>query len=123
MASKLLAANPEPSRVDLPVGDVLGLKAGDNPHQWYSPISVHRFIDQISADYKLADPRQRLLFVHCGSGLRCRLRALQKRGRTLAWASVFSPEIQSFVVGTRKGRAFGPPVVPARRYFQLARVS
>ena len=55
-ASKLLAASPESSRTELTVGDVLGLKQGDNPHQWYSPISVHRVIDAIVADYKEALP-------------------------------------------------------------------
>ncbi len=55
-ASKLLAASPEPSRTELTVGDALGLKEGDNPHQWYSPISVHKVIDAIVADYKEALP-------------------------------------------------------------------
>ena len=55
-ASKLLAASPESSRTELTVGDVLGLKDGDNPHQWYSPISVHKAIDAIVADYKQALP-------------------------------------------------------------------
>jgi zinc/manganese transport system substrate-binding protein len=55
-ASKLLAANPASSRVELSVGDVLGLEDGDNPHQWYSPASVHEVIDRIVADYKGADP-------------------------------------------------------------------
>ncbi len=55
-ASKLLAASPESSRTELTVGDVLGLKDGDNPHQWYSPISVHEVIVAIVADYKEALP-------------------------------------------------------------------
>jgi zinc/manganese transport system substrate-binding protein len=55
-ASKLLAASPESSRTELTVGDVLGLKEGDNPHQWYSPVSVHKVIDAIVADYKEALP-------------------------------------------------------------------
>lgn len=55
-ASRLLAASPESSRTELTVGDVLGLKDGDNPHQWYSPISVHKVIDAIVADYKEALP-------------------------------------------------------------------
>ena len=41
-ASKLLAANPDSGRVELTVGDVLGLKDGDNPHQWYSPTRCTR---------------------------------------------------------------------------------
>lgn len=55
-ASKLLAANPEPDRVELTVGDLLGLKDGENPHQWYSPTSVQKVIEEITADYKRADP-------------------------------------------------------------------
>ena len=55
-ASKLIAANPTSGRVTLNVGDLVGLKTGDNPHQWYSPASVQRVIDQITADYKRADP-------------------------------------------------------------------
>ena len=55
-ASKLLAANPVEGRTELTVGDVVGLSNGDNPHQWYSPESVHAVIDQIVADYKEALP-------------------------------------------------------------------
>ncbi|MBS1677580.1 MAG: zinc ABC transporter substrate-binding protein [Actinobacteria bacterium] len=55
-ASKLLAASPAEGRIELTVGDVVGLSNGDNPHQWYSPESVHKVIDQIVADYKEALP-------------------------------------------------------------------
>jgi zinc/manganese transport system substrate-binding protein len=51
-----LAASPVSGRVVLTVGDVLGLKDGDNPHQWYSPTSVYRVIDRIVADYDRLDP-------------------------------------------------------------------
>jgi zinc/manganese transport system substrate-binding protein len=68
-ASKLLAANPSGSRAVLDVGKLLGLKQGENPHQWYSPSSVQRVIAQIAADYERRDPadaayfeRQRTLF-------------------------------------------------------------
>jgi zinc/manganese transport system substrate-binding protein len=61
-ASKLIAANPSSSRVVLNVGDLLGLKEGDNPHQWYSPSSVRRVIDQIVADYKRLDPKDSAYF-------------------------------------------------------------
>jgi zinc/manganese transport system substrate-binding protein len=61
-ASKLIDANPSSSRQVLDVGDLLGLKSGDNPHQWYSPSSVRRVIDQISADYDKLDPRDRAYF-------------------------------------------------------------
>jgi zinc/manganese transport system substrate-binding protein len=55
-ASKLLAANPSSGRTVLTVGDVLGLQEGDNPHQWYSPASVQKVIEQITTAYKQADP-------------------------------------------------------------------
>ena len=61
-ASKLLAANPSSGRVRLDVGDLLGLKDGDNAHQWYSPASVQRVIDQIVADYKRLDPKDSAYF-------------------------------------------------------------
>jgi zinc/manganese transport system substrate-binding protein len=55
-ASKLLAANPESSRVEVEVGEVLGLKAGDNPHQWYSPTSVHKVVEAMAKAFEGADP-------------------------------------------------------------------
>jgi zinc/manganese transport system substrate-binding protein len=61
-ASKLIAANPSSSRKVLDVGDLLGLVEGDNPHQWYSPASVQRVIDQIVADYQQLDPKDSAYF-------------------------------------------------------------
>jgi zinc/manganese transport system substrate-binding protein len=53
---QLLSADQESRRVVLTVGGVLGLQQGDNPHQWYSPTSLHRVIDQIVVDYDKLDP-------------------------------------------------------------------
>jgi zinc/manganese transport system substrate-binding protein len=61
-ASKLIDANPSSSRVVLSVGKLLGLREGDNPHQWYSPASVQRVIDRIVADYKRLDPSDSAYF-------------------------------------------------------------
>jgi zinc/manganese transport system substrate-binding protein len=61
-ASKLLDANPVEGRIVLNVGDLLRLKTGDNPHQWYSPRSVHRVINQVTADYVRADPKDRAYY-------------------------------------------------------------
>ena len=63
-ASKLIAASPSSSRAVLNVGDLLGLKEGDNPHQWYSPASVQRVIGQIVADFKRLDPKDAAYFDH-----------------------------------------------------------
>ena len=55
-ASRLLAANPLNGRAVLDVGSVLGLKQGDNPHQWYSPAHAHAVVDQIVVDYDRLRP-------------------------------------------------------------------
>ena len=54
-ATRLLSANPSSHRTVLTAADVLGKKAGDNPHFWYNPDSVARLADQITADYKSVD--------------------------------------------------------------------
>ncbi|HEV7534649.1 MAG TPA: zinc ABC transporter substrate-binding protein [Acidimicrobiia bacterium] len=53
---KLVAANPSSGRKVVTVGDVVGVKDGGNPHQWYSPRSVRAVIDAITAALKQADP-------------------------------------------------------------------
>jgi zinc/manganese transport system substrate-binding protein len=55
-APRLLAASPAEGRVVLNVGQLLGLVQGENPHQWYSPASVRRVVEEIVADYDRLDP-------------------------------------------------------------------
>ena len=54
--NKLLSANSASGRTVLKVGDLLALKEGDNPHQWYSPESVEKVVEAIVDDYKKLDP-------------------------------------------------------------------
>jgi zinc/manganese transport system substrate-binding protein len=61
-APKLIAANPVQGRTTLTVGNLLGLKEGDNPHQWYSAAHVHQVIAAITADYKQLDPADAAYF-------------------------------------------------------------
>jgi zinc/manganese transport system substrate-binding protein len=61
-ASHLLSADSGSGRVQLDVGRLLGLKAGENPHQWYSPVHVHAVIDQIVADYDKLRPAEASYF-------------------------------------------------------------
>jgi zinc/manganese transport system substrate-binding protein len=61
-ASQLLAANPSDGRVVVDAGRVLGLGDGANPHQWYSPTSVRRFVSAIAAAYEQADPKHAAYF-------------------------------------------------------------
>lgn len=55
-ASKLLAASPARGRTVLNVGDLLGLREGDNPHRWYFPANVLTVVDRIAVDYSRLDP-------------------------------------------------------------------
>ncbi len=61
-ASHLIAANPVSGRTTLDVGTLLGLKEGDNPHQWYSPSSVQKVIAAIDAGYEKLDPADKAYF-------------------------------------------------------------
>jgi zinc/manganese transport system substrate-binding protein len=58
-AQKLLDANPVKDRKVLNIGDLLGLEAGSNPHQWYSPASVRRVVTRVSADMANLDSDHR----------------------------------------------------------------
>jgi zinc/manganese transport system substrate-binding protein len=55
-SSQLLHASPQGGRVVLNVGDLLGLRSGENAHRWYYPSNVYAVIDRITADYQKLDP-------------------------------------------------------------------
>lgn len=57
-ALRLLSAEAQPPQKVLNVGSLLHLSAGANPHQWYSPASVHVVIDAITAAYQRLRPNQ-----------------------------------------------------------------
>ena len=61
-APKLIAANPVPGRTVLTVGDLVGIKAGGNPHRWYSPSDVQKVIDAVVRDYSTLDPKDATYF-------------------------------------------------------------
>ncbi len=61
-AARVLAANPASGRTILTVGDLFGLKQGDNPHRWYDPANVEAVANAISADLARLDPRDAAVF-------------------------------------------------------------
>jgi zinc/manganese transport system substrate-binding protein len=61
-ATKLADTNKTSALTVLTVGDLVGAKDGDNPHRWYNPDNVRQVIDQITADYKKADPADASFF-------------------------------------------------------------
>jgi zinc/manganese transport system substrate-binding protein len=93
-ASKLLAANASSARTVLDVGKALGLGAGANPHQGYSPASVQRVIAQIVAGYTRLDPKDAAYF-------QAQRAAFQERG--LAEYDRLRAEIRSRYAGVPVG--------------------
>jgi zinc/manganese transport system substrate-binding protein len=61
-AQRLLSANPAPGRVELDVGQLLGLTTGDNPHRWYSPTDVEAVANAITLKLQRLQPKYRAYF-------------------------------------------------------------
>ncbi|MDQ1466547.1 MAG: zinc/manganese transport system substrate-binding protein [Actinomycetota bacterium] len=55
-AQKIVDADKRSGRTELDVGKLVGVKVGGNPHQWYSPASVEKFIARVAADLARLDP-------------------------------------------------------------------
>jgi zinc/manganese transport system substrate-binding protein len=101
-ADKLLASSPNSQRTVVNVGDTVGVAEGGNPHQWYSPDSVAKVVDAITAAYKKADPndagyfdQQRQQFLNQGlsnyEGLIANIKANYAGTPVGASESIFSP--------------------------------
>ncbi|HEV1998561.1 MAG TPA: zinc ABC transporter substrate-binding protein [Candidatus Dormibacteraeota bacterium] len=69
-AVKLLAANPVAGRRELNVGELVGKKAGENPHLWYSAAYVGRVVDRVTEDLKKIDPAHAAYFDQHGAAYR-----------------------------------------------------
>ncbi|WP_179403462.1 metal ABC transporter solute-binding protein [Burkholderia guangdongensis] len=54
--AKLLSVSKQPSRVTIVVADLIGKKAGDNPHLWYDPATMPAAARAIAAELGRADP-------------------------------------------------------------------
>src|SRR5271155_3619643 len=53
---KLLSANKAPGRKEIVVGQLVGHKAGDNPHLWYDPAYMKAAAKALVADLTAVDP-------------------------------------------------------------------
>ena len=59
---KLLDANAGSHRTIVNIAQLLGRKAGDNPHFWYAPDYVTAVNDKITAEFKAIDPANASFF-------------------------------------------------------------
>jgi zinc/manganese transport system substrate-binding protein len=94
---KLVDANPDSNRAVLNVGDLLGLDAGSNPHQWYSPSAVQRFVARVSSDLARLDPAHRASYAEHqrafeSSGLREYNRLIAEIKRRFAGTAIGASE-------------------------------
>jgi zinc/manganese transport system substrate-binding protein len=53
---KLLKSSPRPSRTAIVVADLMGKKAGDNPHLWYDPGTMPAAAKALAEAFAKADP-------------------------------------------------------------------
>jgi len=56
---KLLAANKSPGRREILVAALAGRKSGDNPHLWYSTLTMNLVARRLGADLSALDPAHR----------------------------------------------------------------
>jgi zinc/manganese transport system substrate-binding protein len=61
-AQQAAEADPDPGRVVLDVGRLVGIPPGGNPHRWYSPSDMEKVADAITADLKQLDPADSAYF-------------------------------------------------------------
>ena len=53
---KLLGASKSQKRTEIVAADLVGKKAGDNPHLWYDPATMKAVADKLADDLGQADP-------------------------------------------------------------------
>jgi zinc/manganese transport system substrate-binding protein len=76
---KLLSASPSPSRKIIVVAELVGNKAGDNPHLWYEPSTMPAFAKALAATLTRFDPGRASDFAHRLALFRASLRPLDAR--------------------------------------------
>jgi len=78
-ALKLIAASNSPHQVVLNVADLLGKKAGDNPHFWYSPYYVNDTVKAMYLDLISIDPGDTAYFTQQYASLNASLEQYNAR--------------------------------------------
>jgi zinc/manganese transport system substrate-binding protein len=82
-ANQLLNASVNKNRTVLTIGNLVGKKAGDNPHLWYDPAYVNRAIIQIDQDLISIDPVHKSYFQKQLANLQSSLSTYQNRIKSI----------------------------------------
>jgi ABC-type Zn uptake system ZnuABC Zn-binding protein ZnuA len=59
--AKLLGASTQARRATIVVADLVGKKAGDNPHLWYAPATMPAAARALAAEARRADPAHKAI--------------------------------------------------------------
>ena len=102
-AQKLLDADGTSERRVLDVGKLVGVAAGGNPHQWYSPAVVERFVDRVAPRTCADRPGGRGGVLHRAQG------GLREHAR---WAVPRSDRVHTAGLRRDPGRRVGEHVRP-----------
>jgi zinc/manganese transport system substrate-binding protein len=76
---KLLGANKAPSRREILVATLAHKKTGDNPHLWYSPVTIKAVGNTLSVDLAIADPAHRSDYQKAGAAFAASLEPLEAK--------------------------------------------
>ena len=82
----LLAAQPTTGRSAIVVADLIGKKAGDNPHLWYDPAAAPALAGAVATEFAAADPegtagyaKRRDAFLAAWTAIRDRIAAIREK--------------------------------------------
>ena len=76
---KLLKADAAPDRTELVAGDIVGRKAGDNPHLWYDPDTMSAMAKSLSASLSVADPAHKDRFAKAAVAFEASLKPVRDK--------------------------------------------
>ena len=76
---KLLAADPSPGRSEIVAADLMGRKAGDNPHLWYDPKTMQAVAGAMADRFAAADPAAKAEFKKNADAFDTSLRPLEAK--------------------------------------------
>ena len=76
---KLLGASKSPDRTTIVVADLVGKKAGDNPHLWYDPAAMRAAAAALAAELGRADPAHKADYDRNAEAFGATLKPLEAR--------------------------------------------
>jgi zinc/manganese transport system substrate-binding protein len=77
--AKLLGAGKAPGRIEIVAADLVGKKAGDNPHLWYDPATLSAVARRLAAALGTADPAHKAEYTKRDAAFEASLQTLDAK--------------------------------------------